>query len=118
MGIYTHSSTRATEPASHISTQHRANFARDAVFAEFGTRNARALDQGDFEDRQPDHGPRPLGQITAKVTHDTGMKSLRHWLAQAGRADTDDEREAAIKTASEIARLAGLKVDLPGRRVA
>ncbi len=30
----------------------RANFARAAVFAEFG-RAAFALDQGDFEDRQP-----------------------------------------------------------------
>ncbi len=31
---------------------HRADFARAAVFEEFG-RNAFAIDQGDFEDRKP-----------------------------------------------------------------
>ena len=32
--------------------RHRADFARAAVFAEFG-RNALAIDQGDFEDKKP-----------------------------------------------------------------
>ena len=32
--------------------RHRANFARAAVFAEFG-RHGRALDQDDFIDRRP-----------------------------------------------------------------
>ena len=32
--------------------RHRANFARGAVFTEFG-RNAFAIDQGDFTDREP-----------------------------------------------------------------
>ena len=32
--------------------RHRADFARAAVFAEFG-RNAFAIDQADFEDKKP-----------------------------------------------------------------
>ncbi len=36
--------------------RHRANFARAAVFAEFG-RNAFAIDQADFEDRLPGDMP-------------------------------------------------------------
>ena len=32
---------------------HRAGFARDIVFAEFGYRAGRALDYDDFTDRQP-----------------------------------------------------------------
>ena len=51
---------------------------------------------------RPDHGLRPLGKITTKVTHDTGMKSLRHWLHQAGRAATDDEREAALEIGGPV----------------
>ena len=33
------------------------NFARDAVFAAFRPRQARALDQADFQDRAPDQLP-------------------------------------------------------------
>ena len=36
--------------------RHRADFARAAVFAEFG-RNAFAIDQADFEDRRPQTMP-------------------------------------------------------------
>ena len=112
MFVYTTSTARAIEPASHISTQHRANFARAAVFAEFGTRNARALDQGDFVDRRPKQGPRHVGEVAAKVTNDTGQRTLRHQLNQAGQADTDEERKAALRTVHEIARLRGIDADL------
>ncbi len=44
-------SSRAAKP-SNSATDTRANFARAAVFAEFG-RHARALDQADFVDRMP-----------------------------------------------------------------
>ena len=37
---------------SSFERRHRADFARAAVFAEFG-RNAFAVDQGDFEDKKP-----------------------------------------------------------------
>jgi len=41
---------------SHNGRRHRADFARAAVFAEFG-RNAFAIDQADFEDRRPQTMP-------------------------------------------------------------
>ncbi len=37
----------------------RADYARQAVIAEFGWRNARTLDQGDFVDRAPGELPGP-----------------------------------------------------------
>ncbi len=45
-----------TDHPSNSSRRHRANFARAAVFAEFG-RAAFALDQGDFSDREPWEAP-------------------------------------------------------------
>ena len=36
---------------------HRADFARGAVFVEFGYRHGRALDYGDFIDRLPNELP-------------------------------------------------------------
>jgi len=65
MSVYTRprrNSSRADRPFNPGS-RHRANFARAAVFAEFG-RAAFAIDQNDFQDREPykraaEH--RPLG---------------------------------------------------------
>ncbi len=37
--------------------RHRAGFARDIVFAEFGYQHARALDYPDFVDRKPATAP-------------------------------------------------------------
>ena len=99
-------------------SKHRANFARQAVRLEFRARDARSLDRGDFEDRLPHERPRHIGEVAAKVTNDTGQRTLRHRLNQAGQADTDEERGAALKSARNIARIAGLKVDLPGQRAA
>ena len=55
MNTYTKSASGATapDPSPSVSTR-RATFARDAVFAEFRPSNARAIDQGDFVDREPD----------------------------------------------------------------
>ena len=97
----------------------RAAYARAAVFEEFSPRDARALDQDDFRDRAPNQEPRHIGQVTAKVTNDTGQRALRHWLNQAGQADTDDEHQAALKIARNIARAAGVThADLIGREAA
>ena len=41
-----------TPPPTRSDCRFRANFARAAVFAEFG-RNAFAIDQDDFQDRKP-----------------------------------------------------------------
>ena len=37
--------------------RHRAGFARDMVFAEFGYRHARAIECGGFVDRKPNPAP-------------------------------------------------------------
>ena len=37
--------------------RHRADFARAAVYAEFGYRHERAVDYVDFVDRRPDQAP-------------------------------------------------------------
>ncbi len=48
-------STTSPCPAS---SRHSSTFARDAVFAAFRPRQARALDYGDFIDRDPAQLPR------------------------------------------------------------
>ena len=49
---------RATPSPFDPDQRHRADFARAAVFAEFGHRGW-ALDQVDFEDRKPIGWPEP-----------------------------------------------------------
>ena len=44
---------RITRQPHLIQARRRANFARDLVFAEFGYQHGRALDYGNFVDRQP-----------------------------------------------------------------
>ncbi len=59
MSIYAHSATQATRPAfSTSSAKHRADFARSAVYEDFRSRDARAIDYGGFRDRQPNEAPR------------------------------------------------------------
>ena len=48
-----------TGKSSTPGRRHRANFARQAVFAEFGVHHAKALDEADFIDRPPGQFPRP-----------------------------------------------------------
>ncbi len=48
-------SLQASKKQAH---PHRAGFARDMVFAEFGYRHARALDYEGFVDRTPNPAPR------------------------------------------------------------
>ncbi len=109
-------STRPDHPSP--ASKHRTDFAREAAIDAFGPKAIRALDEPDFEDRKPERLPRHIGQVAAKVINNTGRKALDHWLGQAARAESAEERKAALEIAGEIARLARLKVDLPGRRAA
>ena len=111
MSLYQHLGTRATPALNTPSPRHRDAFARECVRDAFGSRAIPALDESDFRDRQPDHGPRHLGTVVPTVTHDTGQKTLRYWLNQAGRADTDDERQTALRIAGRIANLMGIDID-------
>ncbi len=54
--------TTTTRPAA---SWHSSTYARDAVFAAFGPRQAHSLDHGDFVDRQPDQAPRRLTEANA-----------------------------------------------------
>ena len=69
MPIYTHLPSHSSwaGQSSNSATETRANFARAAVFAEFG-RHARALDYPGFIDRLPNEAPRRVGgQLAKKV---------------------------------------------------
>ena len=98
---------------------HRDTFARQAALDAFGPQSRWTLDDPSFLDRAPNDGPRPIGKVAAKVTNETGVKALRHWLVEAAQASTDEERAAALEIAAEIARLAGIPwVDPTGQRAA
>ena len=109
----------ATQPNHHHSAlKRRAAFARQAAIAAFGSKAIHALDKPNVEVCQPDHGPRPRGKVATTITRDTGLQAIRHWLAQAAKAESDEERETVLEIAGEIARLMGLEVNLIGQEVA
>ena len=60
-----------------------SNFARDAVFAAFRPQQARALDQADFIDRQPDQLPRRLTEADTGVG-EVALDHLAKILRQVG----------------------------------
>ena len=93
----------------------RNTFAREATLDAFGPR-AR-WDLG--EDREPPEGPRPIGKVAAQVTADVGRRALDHWLDQAAKASSEEERKAALEIAKEIAQLMDLDLgDLSKQRAA
>ena len=110
MFIYTYPTKLSTRPSRPHPNSSRASFAREAAIDAFGPRAVYALDEPDVYSHRPDHGPRPLGQIAAKVADDTGIKAFRHWMAQAAQAESADAHGVAIEIATEIARL----LSLPG----
>jgi hypothetical protein len=120
MRIYTYHSSQTTPPAElDFASKRRAAFAREAVFEEFSPRAARALDYDGFEDHKPHEGPRLIGEVATTVTRQSGTASFRHWLNQAGQANTDEERAADLRIARNIARAAGVThADLIGREAA
>ena len=59
------SSTRADRPFNP-GQRRSADFARAAVFAEFGYRSGRAIDYADFSDRLPNEPPTPSPAVAHK----------------------------------------------------
>ncbi len=102
MSVYTRSRPGATERSTKNLSIPCGSLGRAAVFADFRPRDARALDQGDFADRQPCDQPVLLGDVVAKVVDDVGRRALDHWLREAARTD-GEEHETALKIAREIA---------------
>ena len=79
--------TTSTRPAA---SRRNPNYARDAVFAAFGPRQAHALDQGAFVDRAPD-------QISHRITEanaggEVALDQLAEALSQVG----DDAESQAV----------------------
>ncbi len=56
-------------------SKHRADFARAAVFEEFRTRNARAIDYDGFVDRRPNEPPRPPPAVWQRKAQWVGLPS-------------------------------------------
>ena len=61
MALYEKSAraTSRTDSPFNPGQRHRANFARQAIFAEFQARDAKAILQPNFLDRLPGQSPRP-----------------------------------------------------------
>ena len=59
-------------------------------------------------------GLRPFGKIAAGIATDLRFRRQ----GQAAQAESDEEREAALEIAGEIARLAGLETDPIGQEAA
>ena len=68
MSIYatTPRRSRRTNPPFNPGRRHRADFARQAVIAEFSWHFARALDQADFVDRAPGQLPLPAPEARSR----------------------------------------------------
>ena len=63
--IESRKSSRADKPYNP-GQRRGADFARAAVFAEFGYRSGRAIDYGDFVDRKPDQAAMPSPAVVRK----------------------------------------------------
>ena len=75
-------STTTTPPTASWRS---SNYARDAVFAAFQPRQARALDQGDFVDRAPEQLPR------RRIETDAGGEIALDRLAEVLLLDAEQE---------------------------
>ena len=90
-------------------------FAEAACRDAFRARDLRLAREPDFVDRPP----RRLGEITKQIVAETGEKAVHHWLEEATRAETQQERAAALEIAENIAKVLGLTLaDFIFRRAA
>ncbi len=71
--------TTTTRPAS---SRPQSDFARSAVFTEFSGRDARALDQADFVDRDPEQLSRL--HTEADASGEIAVDRIAHALRQVG----------------------------------
>ena len=116
---YTKSPKCATAPDNlTTSDKVRASFARSAVSEEFRSRDARALDQADFQDRPPHRQPARLGNVTADITSTIARRAVRHWTKEAALALSPRERDEALSIAHKIALKAGLEFSEDRERAA
>ena len=79
-----------TTPTRQAASRLQSDFARAAVYLEFRGRDARAIEQGAFVDRQPDRLPRRRSEVIA-----SGEVALDQLAAALRQVGGDAESSAA-----------------------
>ena len=84
--MYIINSASAIARHNHLDpiSKRRAAFARDAVFAEFRPRDARAFDRDGFEDRGPSEAPRLSPGFWRRETNGPKRVELADLIGQVG----------------------------------
>lgn len=82
-------------------------FAQAALGLAFRGRDLSLAREPDFLD----HPPRRLGEIANRIVAETGQKAVHHWLDEATRAETQQERAAALVSAQKVAKTLGLTLE-------
>ena len=111
MLIYTRLRPSATTRSAHTLTKSSDAFAEAAVGDAFRGRDLSLACESEFVDRPPHQQPRRLGEVVDQVVGETGEKAVCHWLDEAGRAETQQERAAALEIAENIAKALGLTLE-------
>ena len=89
-------------------------FAEAACRDAFRDRDIRLAREPEFVDHPPlppRQQPRRLGEVVNQVVAETGEKAVNHWLDAATRAETKQERAAALEIAENIAKSLGLTLE-------
>ncbi len=98
-------SSQSTSP-TNFETRH-TSFAEAARDTEFRGRDLRLAHEPAFVDRPPHR----LGEVVDRVVAETNQKACLHWIDQAARAGTQQERAAALEIAENIAKALGLTLE-------
>ncbi len=108
---YQNTAPRATTSPNLSQNSGCNTFAEAACRAAFRDRDLRLARAADFVDRSPNQPPRRLGDLVDQVVAETGQKACLHWIDQAARAGTQQERAAALEIAQNIAKSLGLTLE-------
>ncbi len=106
MSIYTQSRPGATKPSTQNPSKRSDTFAKAALGDAFRDHDLRLAREPGFVDRPA--RPRRLGEVVDHVVAETGEKAIRHWIDEATRAESQQERAAALEIAENIAKALGL----------
>ena len=105
---YQNTAPRATTSPNLSQNSGCNTFAEAACRAAFRDRDLRLARAADFVDRSANQQPHRLGEVVDQVVAESGEKAVNHWLDEATRAETKQERAAALEIAENIAKALGL----------
>ena len=111
MGIYTRSGLSTTKRSAQTRTKTSDAYAEAALGDVFRGRGLSLAREPAFVDRPPHQQFRRLGEVVDQVVAETGQKAVHHWLDEASRAETKQERAAALEIAQNIAKSLGLTLE-------